>query len=188
MVRGLLWVVVVFFPVSEIALAVVKRSRGPAARREDRGSLRLLWLGIVVGIGLAIAAQWISAARWRVPAHVSRLLALGLLSGGLVLRWWAIVTLGRLFTVDVAIQDGHAVVQTGLYRFVRHPSYTGLLVAFLGLGVFFANWLSMLGLLVPVSVAVLNRVRTEEHALLSSLGPDYAAYCARTKRFIPRLL
>jgi protein-S-isoprenylcysteine O-methyltransferase Ste14 len=117
-----------------------------------------------------------------------RLVALGLLVGGLALRWVAILTLGRLFTVDVAIHSDHVVVQTGLYRVLRHPSYTGLLLAFLGLGVSFANWLSILGLLIPITLAVLNRVAKEEQALLSSLGSDYAAYCARTKRFIPGLL
>ncbi len=117
-----------------------------------------------------------------------RLLALGLLIGGLALRWTAILTLGRLFTVDVAIHSDHVIVQEGLYRLVRHPSYTGLLVAFLGLGVFFSNWLSIFGLLIPVTIAVLNRVAKEEQALLTSHGSEYAAYCARTKRFIPGLL
>ena len=104
------------------------------------------------------------------------------------MRWVAILTLGRFFTVDVAIQPGHAVVQTGLYRMVRHPSYSGLLIAFLGIGVTFVSWLSILGLLVPITLAVINRVVKEEQALLNSLGPEYAAYCARTKRFIPGLL
>ncbi len=70
----------------------------------------------------------------------------------------AILTLGRLFTVNVAIQADHSVVETGLYRFVRHPSYVGLLLTFVGLGVFFANWLSLFGLLVPIALAVLNRM------------------------------
>ena len=148
----------------------------------------LLWLSIALGVGLAIAAQWIPSARFPGSQDMIRILALVLFLGGLVLRWAAILTLGRLFTVDVAIHSDHTVVQTGLYRFIRHPSYTGLLVAFLGLGVFFANWLSMLGLLLPVTLAVINRVAKEEQALLNSLGSDYAVYCARTKRFIPWLL
>jgi protein-S-isoprenylcysteine O-methyltransferase len=92
-----------------------------------------------------------------------------------------------LFTVDVAIHSDHEVVQTGLYRFVRHPSYTGLLIAFLGFGVYFANWLSMIALLVPIALGMSIRVRQEEKALLRSLGPAYALYCARTKRFLPGL-
>jgi len=188
MIQLVLRVVVALFPISEVALAFVKRSDGRAAQSEDRGSMRLLWLAIAFGVGLAIAAQWVSSTRLPGPPQMIRLLALGLLLGGLALRWAAILTLGRLFTVDVAIHFDHVVVQAGLYRLVRHPSYTGLLVAFLGLGVFFANWLSIFGLLLPITLAVLNRVVKEEQALLISLGSDYAAYCARTKRFIPGVL
>ena len=104
------------------------------------------------------------------------------------MRWIAILTLGRLFTVDVAIQANHAVVQSGLYRLVRHPSYSGLLLAFLGLGISFGNWMSILVLMVPIFLAVLNRVRKEEHALIAALGSEYVEYCSRTKRFIPGLL
>ena len=188
MVQLILSVVVALFPISEIALAFVKRSGGRGAQSEDRGSMRVLWLSIAFGVGLAIAAQWISSTRLPGPSLMIRLVALALLLGGLALRWAAILALGRLFTVDVAIHSDHALVQIGLYRVVRHPSYTGLLVAFLGLGVFFANWLSIVGLLVPITLAVLNRVVKEEQALLGSLGSEYGAYCARTKRFIPGLL
>ena len=188
MIRFSLWAVVALFPISEVALALLKRSGGPATQREDRGSMRLLWLSIAFGFGLAIAALWNPSTRLPGSPHMLRLLALGLLLGGLALRWAAIITLGRLFTVDVAIHADHVVVQSGLYHLVRHPSYTGLLVAFLGLGVIFANWLSILGLLVPITLAVLNRVVKEEQALLNSLGAEYAVYCAHTKRFVPWLL
>jgi protein-S-isoprenylcysteine O-methyltransferase len=90
--------------------------------------------------------------------------------------------------VDVAIQQGHSLVELGLYRFVRHPSYSGLLLAFLGLGLFFANWLSLVVLMVPITLAVINRIAKEERALLLALGPSYAGYCARTKRLFPGLV
>ena len=188
MIRLVLVAIIALFPVSEIALAFVKRSSDRTAQSEDRGSMRLIWLSVALGVGLAIAAQWIPSARLPGSRDMISILALVLLFGGLALRWAAIITLGRLFTVDVAIHSDHTIVQTGLYRFIRHPSYTGLLVVFLGLGVYFANWLSMLGLLIPITLAVINRVVKEEQALLNSLGSDYAVYCARTKRFIPWLL
>ncbi|MFI5179792.1 MAG: methyltransferase family protein [Thermoanaerobaculia bacterium] len=188
MLSAILWSVVVLFPISEIALARIKRANSQTARLEDRGSMRLLWLAIITGVTFAIAAQWVPAARLPGSARLLRLLAAAVMLAGLTLRWVAILTLGRLFTVNVAILADHSVVETGPYRFVRHPSYSGLLLAFVGLGLFFANWLSILGLLVPITLAVLNRVVTEERALLSSLGPPYAAYCARTKRFIPRFV
>ncbi len=187
MIRLALVAIVALFPVSEIALAFVKRSSARTAQSEDRGSMRLLWIGISLGVGLAIFAQWIPSARLPGPRDLTDMLALVLLLGGLALRWAAILTLGRLFTVNVAIHSDHVVVQSGLYRFIRHPSYTGLLVAFLGLGLFFDNWLSICVLLLPITLVVMNRVVKEERALLTSLGSDYAAYCARTKRFIPGL-
>jgi protein-S-isoprenylcysteine O-methyltransferase len=188
MLFALLWAVVVLFPVSEIALARVRRANPQTSQLEDRGSLRRLWLAIMIGVTLAIAAQWVPSARVPGSALLLRSLALSLMVVGLAIRWLAILTLGRFFTVNVAIQADHSVVETGPYRFVRHPSYSGLLLAFVGLAVFFANWLSILGLLVPITLAVLNRVRKEEQALLASLGLPYAAYCARTKRFIPRVV
>ncbi len=180
-----LWSVVALFPISEIALTLVKRANPQTAHLEDRGSMRLLWLSIVIGLGLAIAAQWLPSARLPGSRPVLRLLALLLLLAGLTMRWVAILTLGRLFTVDVAIQSDHPVVEAGVYRYVRHPSYAGLLLAFIGLGVFFANWLSILGLLIPITFSVVHRVIREERALSTFLGTPYTAYCSRTKRFIP---
>lgn len=188
MTRLALLAAVALFPISEIALAILRRSRSETSRSEDKGSMRLLWLSIALGVGLAIAAQWVPSARLPGPRSTIRILALVLLLGGLALRWAAILALGRLFTVDVAIDSQHSVVRSGLYRFVRHPSYVGLMIAFLGLGVFFANWLSILVLLIPITLAVLNRVAKEEQALLGALGSAYADYCAQTKRFIPGLL
>jgi protein-S-isoprenylcysteine O-methyltransferase len=74
-----------------------------------------------------------------------------------------------------------------LYRYVRHPAYTGMLMAFLGLGASFANWLSLVALMLPITLAGVNRVAKEEQALHAALGPAYADYCARTRRFIPWL-
>ncbi len=188
MLSTALWIVVVLFPVSEITLAIVKRADAKSAHTEDRGSLRVLWLAIAFGVTLAVVSQWVVFARLPFHGGLFRLAALILLLGGLVIRWVSIVTLGRLFTVDVAIQQGHALVERGLYRFVRHPSYSGLLLAFLGLGLVFRNWLSLVVLMVPITLAVINRIAKEERALLQALGPPYAAYCARTKRLIPGVL
>jgi protein-S-isoprenylcysteine O-methyltransferase len=176
---------VVLFPVSEIGLALLRRAKSRIARRADEGSMGLLWLVIAGSLAMAIAAEWVPFARLSLAPSFLRAVALVLLVGGLGVRWLAIVTLGRFFTVDVAIHESHALVERGLYRHVRHPSYTGLLVAFLGVGICFANWLSLLALMLPITFAVLSRIRTEERALLQALGPSYAAYCARTKRLVP---
>jgi protein-S-isoprenylcysteine O-methyltransferase Ste14 len=188
MLSTILLTVVVLFPASEVVLARVKRASPQISRLEDRGSLRLMWLAITIGVTLAVAASWFTSARLPGSPWLLRSLALSLMVAGLALRWVAIFALGRFFTVDVAIQADQSVVESGPYRFVRHPSYSGLLLAFVGLGLFFQNWLSILVLIVPIALAVIDRVAKEEQALLASLGRPYAAYSARTKRFIPYLL
>ncbi|HEY3384222.1 MAG TPA: isoprenylcysteine carboxylmethyltransferase family protein [Vicinamibacterales bacterium] len=187
MFNTVLWLVVAAFPTSEIVLALFKRSDSRSAQPEDRGSMRLLWLAITLGVAAAIAVAPMRAFRLPFPGDIVRALGVAVLAGGLVLRWVSIVTLGRLFTVDVAIQQNHSLVERGPYRFVRHPSYSGLLVAFLGLGLFYVNWLSLLVLMVPVTLAVINRIAREEQALVAALGPAYSAYCSRTKRLFPSL-
>jgi protein-S-isoprenylcysteine O-methyltransferase Ste14 len=183
--RAALWLAVLFFPVSELILAAARHSRGTTARAIDRGSLWINWAGITAGVGLAIASEWVRSARMALPVHLVVWLALACIVVGLAVRWTAIITLGRLFTVDVAIHDEHPVVQHGLYRFVRHPSYSGMMLAFVGVGLAFYNWLSLVALLVPVSLVVANRIRHEERTLLDTLGAPYAEYCARTKRLVP---
>jgi protein-S-isoprenylcysteine O-methyltransferase Ste14 len=76
------------------------------------------------------------------------------------------------------------VVTSGPYRYLGHPSYTGLLLAFGGLGVFFGSWLSVAVLLVPITLALVHRIHLEESVLTSTLGPAYVASRARTKRLV----
>jgi protein-S-isoprenylcysteine O-methyltransferase Ste14 len=104
---------------------------------------------------------------------------------GLLLRWWSIATLGRLFTVNVAIRAEHHLIDTGPYHFVRHPSYTASLLVHLGTAVCVGNVLSLLALTVPLLGTLVNRMRVEEDVLITGLGQAYRDYIARTKRLIP---
>jgi protein-S-isoprenylcysteine O-methyltransferase len=104
---------------------------------------------------------------------------------GLLLRWWAIITLGRFFTVDVTIEKDHEVVERGPFRWVRHPSYTGVLLAFVGVALSLRNWGALVLILVPIFVAFVHRMNVEEEALSRALGERYAEYMTRTKRLIP---
>lgn len=169
---------------SETALALFKRARS-GARSADRGSLATLWLVIVGAIVLAIfLSRAVPRADLVVPGFVGTCAA-GIFFAGLFLRGWAIVHLGRFFTVNVAIASDHRVVNDGPYRLVRHPSYTGSLLEFLGLAVLLTNWLAGAALFLPVLAGLLWRMRIEEQALQASLGAPYVTYMQRTKRLIP---
>jgi protein-S-isoprenylcysteine O-methyltransferase len=125
-----------------------------------------------------------------IPWQQTSLFAIGviLILFGVVLRWYAIRTLGGYFTRDVAVSPDQQIVQVGPYRMVRHPAYTGTFLTMLGVGLAVTNWASLVALLACVLVGHLHRVSVEEHALIQSIGQPYVEYMRRTKRFIPRVL
>jgi len=132
---------------SEVILGIVRRSKS-VDRSRDRYSLTTLWTVITVAVGASIAATNIlrSAA---LPYWWLSWLGLALFVAGIVLRWYSIIHLGRFFTVDVSISAGHRVIDSGPYKLVRHPSYSGGLLAFIGFGLSLRNWAALLILLVP---------------------------------------
>jgi protein-S-isoprenylcysteine O-methyltransferase len=141
---------------------------------------------------LAVAAGVMVARRgaWPLPLGPAGrdLLVIGAMGLGLAIRWAAILSLGRFFTVDVAIHKDQTVVRTGPYAWVRHPSYTGLLLLFLGLGLRFGSLSGLLAMMVPIFAALWMRILREERTLLAGLGEPYAAYCRATRRLIPGIL
>ena len=113
---------------------------------------------------------------------------IGLMLAGVAFRWWAIATLGKFFTFDVAIQSSQKVVDSGPYRYLRHPSYTGALMTQVGIGLALGNWAGLLALMVCMAIAYWYRITVEERALLAALGEPYKQYMQRTHRIIPFLL
>lgn len=174
----------ILFGVLELFVSSTKRSTA-AAHRSDRGSLEVLSIVTIGSILLAFYAAIAAPSGGFVLAKPLYLLALALYCAGLALRWYAIIHLGRFFTVDVAIAEGHRVIDTGPYRFVRHPSYAGALLAFAGLGLLTGNAFSLALFLVPIAGAYLYRIRIEEAALRQGIGEAYVAYSARTARLVP---
>jgi protein-S-isoprenylcysteine O-methyltransferase Ste14 len=92
--------------------------------------------------------------------------------------------LGRRFSAFVAIQEGHTLVTDGFYRHVRHPSYAGMLLAFLGWSLVFRSSIGVLLFLVAVPLTI-ARIDAEEALLASEFGGEWAAYRARTWRLVP---
>jgi protein-S-isoprenylcysteine O-methyltransferase Ste14 len=169
----------------EIFLLVRTRTRSGEGKVQDRGSLRILWLTILLSVTAAI---WIGSATPRQFAqHVGWvvLAAEAIMAIGITLRIAAIVSLGRAFSVNVAIRQGQRVMKDGLYSLVRHPSYTGLLIVFLGLGLGERNYISLAIMAICPTAALLYRIHVEEIALREHFGQEYVSYCAETKRLVP---
>jgi protein-S-isoprenylcysteine O-methyltransferase Ste14 len=110
---------------------------------------------------------------------------LALMCAGIALRQWAIAVLGRYFTVDVRVQEGQTVVDRGPYRWVRHPSYTGLILVFVGLGLALGNWASLVVVAVVPAIGIVIRIRYEERTLLAGLGEPYRRYAESRPRLFP---
>ena len=159
------------------------RWRSRAAHRELEWTFLAVLATIALGLVLGFRLEHVAGTVIGGWAQV--ILGTALLLAGTALRAWAVVELGRFFTVTVTIQPGHRVVDSGPYRRLRHPSYTGLLTSMLGLGIALGNWLSVLALVVLPLAGVLVRIRAEEAALTAALGDSYRAYAARTDRLIP---
>ena len=112
---------------------------------------------------------------------------LALLLGGIVIRWSAVLTLGKYFTGTVLIKHDHRLIRSGLYKHLRHPAYTGALVAHLGLGLSFSNWFTIVLSSAPYVMAALYRIHVEERALGEAFGDEYLNYSRSTKRLIPKI-
>ena len=169
---------------SELLLTLTKRARTGGPSR-DAQSWRLLWIIITLSIclGIYVAKKFHGAA---LPHyHLLDLLGVALFAVGLIFRFYAIIHLGRFFTVNVAIASDHQLIETGPYRLVRHPSYTGSLLAFLGFALTLGNWLSIIVIMLPIFLAFRYRMNVEERALRTGLGQAYDAYSRRTKRLLP---
>jgi protein-S-isoprenylcysteine O-methyltransferase Ste14 len=160
------------------------RGRG---RPQDAGSVALLLACVAVAFWAAIRLGRLPSGA--LPGPPAALLAAGLavMWLGLALRAWAIQHLGGLFRAVVLIQRDHRLVTTGPYRYLRHPSYSGALLAAAGFGVALGHWTSLLVMVVGWAAGLAYRIRVEEAALRRAFGPDYDDYCARTRRLIPLL-
>jgi len=187
-VSMILGYVIILFPISEIALLIFKRTKTSSPAVGDKGSLRLLWFTILTSIGIAVFLQWHPMAVFQIARSIINVIALCLLSVGFIVRWISIVSLGNMFTVNVAIQEKHRLVNVGMYKYVRHPSYMGMLLEFLGLSVYFGTWLCLAIVMVPITMALLYRIHCEEKVLVEEFGSEYEVYKAHTKAIIPGIV
>jgi protein-S-isoprenylcysteine O-methyltransferase Ste14 len=162
--------------------------RGAHAPREDAGSLRAVILGFGLAVFLAFRlASVVPNAALPGPREVWFVLGLATMIAASLLRRHCFRVLGTFFTGAVTIQKEHRVIDTGAYRFVRHPSYSAALLMVVGIAISCGNWLSVVAAFVCAFAGYAYRARVEERALLAALGEPYARFMATRKRFIPFL-
>ncbi len=155
-------------------------------RTADRGTKQVLILSMLVGVvAAAVIAKDVPGLR--AGANSWRTLALGACIAwlGIGMRVWAVWSLGRFFRREVTIFADQTVVQTGPYRWVRHPAYAGdLLIAF-GLGLAWGTWVGAAVALAIAFAGHVPRIRVEEAALRGALGESYESYARGRARLVP---
>jgi len=168
----------------EIFIAIATRTRRADAKVQDRGTQVLLWIVIIAALTLS---GWLQNILHHDMPRTLRPISLALLVAGLVIRIAAILTLGRSFTANVATHAAQTLERRGLYRIVRHPSYLGMEIIFLAIGLHARNWICLAICFIPPTLAVLYRIHVEEIALRSLFGEEYVAYSRTVKKLIPGL-
>ena len=168
-----------------MGLRVREAVRGKGGRDRDRGTRVLIAISLGAAIGGARVATLV-APSLGIPVAV-RVFGVVVMWLGLATRVWAVAALGGAFRTTVEVDRDQAVVTTGPYKWIRHPSYAGLLLIGAGLGLALGNWLSVFACLLLPLPALAWRIRVEEAELSRVLGHAYRAYQARTARLIPGL-
>ena len=170
----------------EVFLNLRQKGRSKIASSGDKGSLWLLYGLITAGYTLSFSIGATKMGRMH-PWNTFFGIGIAVVATGLAVRVHSILTLKQFFTYSVARVENQKVVETGLYKFIRHPGYLGQLMIFLGISTSISNWLSVLAMMVPVIAGYLYRIQVEERFMAKQLGEDYQNYQARTNRLIPRI-
>jgi protein-S-isoprenylcysteine O-methyltransferase Ste14 len=144
--------------------------------------LVMLWIGIATDFALSFTLPQAAIRSGRVMFFF---IGIGVMYAGMALRLYSMRVLGRYFTFQVAVHTDQPVIETGPYRFIRHPSYTGGLITLTGLGLALGNWAGLIALLSFMALGYAYRIPIEEAALVVSIGEPYRAYIRRTYRLIP---
>jgi protein-S-isoprenylcysteine O-methyltransferase Ste14 len=168
----------------ELAMAVRQRLRvgGRPARDSTRFVLSACLAGSILAslrLGRDGPVRWPGGQVWPVAV------GLVLIASGVGLRAWSIATLGRFFQYHIQVQAGHRVVTSGPYRYVRHPSYTGIALVLTGIALATGDVLSLAVVTILGGAGLTVRIRAEERQLTETLGAQYERFATQRKRLVP---
>lgn len=174
----------ILYGLFEIFMSRRKQEGKKISERGDKGSVWLLMFSISLGYWLSMIAASMKTGR---IYHWNTFFVIGsvLVFLGLIIRVTSILKLRQHFTYTVTKIENHQLIESGLYKIIRHPGYLGQLIIFLGTAVCLSNWLSMLLMIIPVLFGYLNRINVEERFMAEQMGQKYIDYRKRTRKLIP---
>ena len=175
-----------FYGFFEIFMSIRQRRNRKLdiVQKGDKASIYLLLS--LIAIGFYLAFQFGMSKTGRIY-HWNTMFAIGviLVIAGMIIRITSIQTLKQHFTFTVTKIEGHELIESGLYKYIRHPGYLGQILLFGGIGISMSNWLSAVSMLIPVCIGFIYRIYVEEKFMTQQMGKAYLDYKSRTKRLIP---
>ena len=182
------FLVIFFFFLFTLSGFIINFVRGEKKKNiqytKDKKSLT--WFRILVPIGL-VASEVFYFSEFGLISNSILFVIIGcvLIIFGFVVRWFAVLSLGKKFNVSLSIIKKHKLKTDGIYKYIRHPSYTGLLIYYLGLSIIMQNIFSIILLVIFPIIAVINRIKIEENMLFEYFRDEYQIYKQKTKKLFP---
>ena len=173
---------ILFIVIFTVELTIFSKQRLAGGFNQDKKSLLLILVGITLSLFSFFFFSYSGIGKLSINFVYSGIF---LMIAGFILRQWSIQVLGKLFTPVISIQKDHRLIIKGPYKYVRHPSYSGLLVELVGVSLAVSNWISFILIFCFVLPPLLYRIRVEEKELIKTFGQDYIVYMERVKMLIP---
>lgn len=185
MLHPFLWVLMLGCAVVVLTQPDASPEELKATAETDQNSFLVIYIFAIIGI-IAPIVEW---AYFQTAVHSGlntlSIVGLFLIVSGLALRVWSIRVLGQFFTATVQLQDDHQLIKQGPYRLLRHPSYVGAYLAYIGSALLLNAYIGGVIAAVAMGIAYTYRITTEERALSRKFGETYKVYKQQTYRLLP---
>jgi protein-S-isoprenylcysteine O-methyltransferase Ste14 len=171
---------------AEVYLVLRDNTRGKGKTTIDRRTRNYNFISLIIAISSAAIISWIPLFQFnRRGTSIVFWLGVIIICLGLFLRYWSIHILGKYFSTTVELEKSQKIVQKGPYKWIRHPSYSGIILFCIGYGLAVQNWLSLIIAVSLPTIALLYRIKIEEETLVKGVGTEYEVYQKKTKKLIP---
>ena len=176
------------FGISEWVLIFSMKKKGISSVKKDRTTISFI-LAITISVAIAIPLSFylngIGFLKIVLSHKILMVLTIFFVFIGMMIRWFSIITLNKYFSTNLTIVDGHTLCKGSLYKYIRHPSYLGATISFVGVGLYFSNLISFCIIVSSIVIGYIHRIRNEEKMLINHFGKEYVDYQNETKMLVP---
>ena len=180
--------IMAIFGISEWVLVYSMKKKGISSVKQDKTTISFiltLTISVAIAIALSFYLNGIGVLRIVFSHKILMVLTICFVIIGMMIRWFSIITLNKYFSTNLTIIDGHTLCKGGLYKYIRHPSYLGATISFVGVGLYFSNLISFCIIVSSIVIGYIHRISNEEKMLINYFGKEYIDYQNETKMLVP---